>query len=323
MTYKLISDKMDSSVDEVIEWLVYFDRSAEIVRENRDDIATCIGNFFSYNISRKVSEEKDCVWWIFKSKSTSSDPIVITPTSYVDTKGVIKYLKHEKSVFLEHYFHYNRNRFLGYTGSKEINKLSVLSNAIKFNIAIPNTLITTSKRELLSFYKECNGEIVNKAIGNTYSSPRENGRLINYTENVSFEFINNLPDFFGLSLFQKAVKKKFEVRSFLLDSKFYSMAIFSQRNTQTATDFRAYDYEHPNRTRNIKLPQELESKLLLLASKFELETGSFDLIFNDNDEYVFLEVNPSGQFGMVSKPCNYYLEREIAKSLIKRSLNNA
>jgi hypothetical protein len=33
-------------------------------------------------------------------------------------------------------------------------------------------------------------------------------------------------------------------------------------------------------------------------------------------EYVFLEVNPIGQFGMVSAPCNYNLEKKIAQYLI-------
>jgi D-alanine-D-alanine ligase-like ATP-grasp enzyme len=47
----------------------------------------------------------------------------------------------------------------------------------------------------------------------------------------------------------------------------------------------------------------------------KLNTGSIDLIVNTTGEYIFLEVNPVGQFGMVSSPCNYYLEREIARFL--------
>jgi hypothetical protein len=31
---------------------------------------------------------------------------------------------------------------------------------------------------------------------------------------------------------------------------------------------------------------------------------------------VFLEVNPTGQYGMVSDPCNYYLDKKIAEYLI-------
>ena len=32
-----------------------------------------------------------------------------------------------------------------------------------------------------------------------------------------------------------------------------------------------------------------------------------------NDDFIFLEVNPVGQFGMTSSPCNYSLEKKIAQ----------
>jgi hypothetical protein len=49
-----------------------------------------------------------------------------------------------------------------------------------------------------------------------------------------------------------------------------------------------------------------------------LNTGSIDLICTKSGEYVFLEVNPVGQFSMVSFPCNYYLEEKIADLLIQK-----
>jgi glutathione synthase/RimK-type ligase-like ATP-grasp enzyme len=51
--------------------------------------------------------------------------------------------------------------------------------------------------------------------------------------------------------------------------------------------------------------------------QLELTTASIDLIVDLNENYVFLEVNPDGQFGMISYPCNYYLEKEIANQLTK------
>jgi hypothetical protein len=41
-----------------------------------------------------------------------------------------------------------------------------------------------------------------------------------------------------------------------------------------------------------------------------------------NKELVFLEINPVGQFGMVSHPCNYYLEKRIAQNLINSKYEN-
>jgi glutathione synthase/RimK-type ligase-like ATP-grasp enzyme len=49
-----------------------------------------------------------------------------------------------------------------------------------------------------------------------------------------------------------------------------------------------------------------------------LETGSIDLIRTPDGRTVFLEINPVGQFGMISHPCNYNLERVVAEHLIER-----
>ena len=46
-----------------------------------------------------------------------------------------------------------------------------------------------------------------------------------------------------------------------------------------------------------------------------LKSGSIDMIYSTDNIYYFLEVNPVGQFYQVSFPANYYLEKEIAKTL--------
>ncbi|WP_293933429.1 hypothetical protein [Sphingobacterium sp. UBA6645] len=52
-------------------------------------------------------------------------------------------------------------------------------------------------------------------------------------------------------------------------------------------------------------------------------TGSIDLILTPDGDYVFLEINPEGQFGMVPHPCNYFLEREMAIIFKKKISNEA
>jgi len=47
----------------------------------------------------------------------------------------------------------------------------------------------------------------------------------------------------------------------------------------------------------------------------QLDFGSIDMIVSADNEYIFLEVNPKGQYGMVSHPCGYNLDYEIAKEL--------
>jgi glutathione synthase/RimK-type ligase-like ATP-grasp enzyme len=90
------------------------------------------------------------------------------------------------------------------------------------------------------------------------------------------------------------------------------MAIFSQKNKKTKIDFRNYDDELPNRNVPYQLPKSVEGKLIQMLDFLDYTTGSIDLIKTKSGDYVFLEINPVGQFGMVSYPCNYYLEEKIA-----------
>lgn len=46
-----------------------------------------------------------------------------------------------------------------------------------------------------------------------------------------------------------------------------------------------------------------------------LDTGSLDFVYSSDKKFYFLEVNPVGQFGMVSRPCNYNLELKVAQFL--------
>ena len=105
-------------------------------------------------------------------------------------------------------------------------------------------------------------------------------------------------------------------RSIYLLGNTYSMAIFTPPNTISAVDFRHY-YDQPNMLTPYKLPIELDEKIDKLMKSLDINSGSIDFIKTPDDEYLFLEVNPVGQFGMVSKPCNYNLEKILANELTK------
>ena len=57
--------------------------------------------------------------------------------------------------------------------------------------------------------------------------------------------------------------------------------------------------------------------------KSNLDTGSIDIVVTKKEEYVFLEVNPVGQFGWVSSNCNYYLEEKVANYLMNNTSPNS
>jgi ATP-GRASP peptide maturase of grasp-with-spasm system len=200
-----------------------------------------------------------------------------------------------------------------------LNKIDVLLKAKELGLLIPETIITTSKKELLMFYNE-NNTLITKPIFEVAPIIYKNSSISMFTKEVELEDIEKFPDQFYPSLFQKRIDKLFEIRAFIYKDKIYSIAIFSQDDNQTKTDFRNYNYSKPNRNVPFKLPKSIESKLFELIKEVKLNTGSIDLIANTNGELVLLEINPVGQFGMVSVGLNYSLERMIAEDLIQTDI---
>src|SRR5262249_49371797 len=129
-----------------------------------------------------------------------------------------------------------------------------------------------------------------------------------YTQEITQEDLDAAPQKFFPTLLQERLEKAYEVRSFYLDGQFYSMAIFSQNDPKTRDDFRHYNCDRPNRYVPYRLPRETLVALQRFMDSAELTTGSVDLVRTPEGKLFFLEVNPGGQFGMVSQPCNYFLE---------------
>ena len=194
-----------------------------------------------------------------------------------------------------------------------VNKLLVLNHAAEVGLKTPETLICSSKLKLVDHF--LNKRIVNKPISQCINK-QEKDKVYN-TKTIEVER-DIIPDHFFPSKFQELIDKKYELRVFYLLGTFYSMAIFSQLDKKTQIDFRNYNYEKPNRVVPYILPDFMEIKLRKLMQILNLDSASIDLIVTKNDDYVFLEVNPVGQFGMVSEPCNYNLEKIITQHLIDR-----
>jgi len=196
----------------------------------------------------------------------------------------------------------------------EINKSQQLAIATSVGFKTPKTIITNDKDELISFLQK-NKNCILKPLKSGKTFFKKNYSYPLLTFKIKVNKIHELPNTFLPSIFQECIEKEFEIRSFVLGKKIFSMAIFSQDDNQTEVDFRNYNIEKPNRTVPYNLPEKIELLIHKFMIKSNLNTGSIDIIKSTNGQYYFLEINPSGQFGMVSYPCNYNLEHEITNYL--------
>lgn len=201
-----------------------------------------------------------------------------------------------------------------------INKIKILRFAQECGLLIPDTSITNNAEYL--YY--INQNLISKSIYDpTIASWGQENRCMMYTTRISNEDIKNIPAKFLPSMVQNLIEKKLEIRTFYLDGDCYSMAIFSQKDSATKLDFRCYNWSKPNRYVPYKLDRAVELKIKVLMTKVGLNCGSLDFIMDTQGNLYFLEINPTGQFGMVDFPCNYNLHKKVAEKLIQMDNNHA
>jgi ATP-GRASP peptide maturase of grasp-with-spasm system len=317
----ILSTRHDINTNGVIEWLRHF--NTPFFRLNDEDILN--GDVqISFNLSensfvikgvKKINLQDIKVVWFRKFGFLKSYDNFFS--TFDETSNLKNYSYSEFDRIRKLLFKLLEDKKWLYNKKNMPSKVEVLILAQKKGLKTPKTIITNNKSDILNTFSK-DEEIITKSLGEATRINFLNTSTPLLTQKFRLKELKN--NKFFPSLFQKYVDKKFELRIFYLSGDFYSMAMFTQKNSKTSIDFRNYDYDRPPRRIPYQLPKNIETMLDDFMRELGVNTGSIDMIYTKDNEYVFLEVNPTGQFGMTSVPCNYPIDLEVAKFL-KNSLN--
>ncbi|MCT2563654.1 grasp-with-spasm system ATP-grasp peptide maturase [Chryseobacterium herbae] len=330
------SNCSDKSTNDVLDWFFFFGIKEEEL--NRFNDATVIHNL-TYTLSNKDGEVININNGDFKSQNTQSfwyrrggfsftKPLSNTDSSLLQplVQGISGNLSREqKYIDNSIYTTLNKKRSINTFQENFTNKITNLTQAMESRLNIPDVLVTNDFNQVIHFSslykkiitKDIEMNEINASYDDNYNFIIGAGVQVLTNEEVteiSKKYQNR--SIAKFAFYQQYIEKKYELRIFYLKGKFYTMAIFSQSNEKTKIDFRNYDTERPNRCVPYQLPGEIEEKLHCFMQTIDMNCGSIDMIYTPEGEYVFLEVNPVGQFQWVSVNCNYDIERQIALDLI-------
>ncbi|MEA9414326.1 grasp-with-spasm system ATP-grasp peptide maturase [Flavobacterium sp. PL02] len=311
----------DFSTNDVLDWL-YFSKSDPVLRLN-DSIAVESITIdekvvFSFENTQLDLEEISSYWYRRGNLRTPKNKL--KNLTYLAQKLSTPLFKEIDSAYAKVDLASGKNA-IGKYADNTIDKIQMLVLAVRSGLKVPKSIVTGKTKKLNEFIALCPSKIITKAIDidvmTLENYPGFNCSLTLATTIITPEsFKNTNIENCTPALFQQYIEKKYELRVFYLRGKFYSMAIFSQRNEKTKIDFRNYDKDMPNRTVPYTLPDEIQHKITAFMQCIGLDTGSLDLIYSIDNEYVFLEVNPIGQYQWLEKNCNYPISKEIAEDLM-------
>jgi hypothetical protein len=306
MSVLIISNSSDSTVNQVIDWLEFFECNFrrqnidEIFQENKLTKEITNQNYISFARDFKSFWFRNAPIYFVKNRNKKS--LLNNINSFIDF---------ELFSICSAFFNGDKNKyFLSRYDTKILNKIHVLSMANEFNILVPDSIVTNDKDDLLKF-SYIHSNLITKSIGENISFSYKEKYFAQYVAMIDNQNINDLPNKFLPTFFQRKIEKEFDIRIFFIEDKWFSIAVFSE-----SLDMRE-DYTN-HRYIPMTLPENILKKLVKLVKKLNLNTGSIDMIKEKNTSlYYFLEVNPNGQIGIFSKFCNVPLEKMIAQKLAK------
>lgn len=237
-----------------------------------------------------------------------------------------KYIRAESQVFLYDCLESSDAFWLPCTYRQlmflEDNRLHMLRTAEQIGFAIPPTLVTNCRKDFLEFYREHKGKVIIKKFRSMYLGPEdESGRrpkiFSMYTSPIE-RFMTRDAHLIQYCpvVIQEYVPKESELRVTVVGDQVFAAEIRSQETYSTRHDWRRYDLGNTPHF-PYALPDEIAGQCRALLKQFGLSYGAIDMVLTPQNEYVFLEINPGGQYQWIEDLTRLPISQAICDQLLK------
>lgn len=191
-------------------------------------------------------------------------------------------------------------------------KIEQLKVAKDIGFLIPNTLISSNKADILEFIQKEN-DVIAKAVKHGFYEYDDKVYLA-FTQKIDKDFINKIDYYKDIPMiFQKQISKKCDIRVNVIGEKVFATALLSQEWEFSKIDWRVWDVCEKFELKHnpISLPLEIEQKCIALNRFFNLNFSAIDMVLDTQGNYIFLELNPNGQWAWIEEKAGYPIRDTI------------
>ncbi len=199
---------------------------------------------------------------------------------------------------------------------KAEDKLYQLRTAQSVGLVTPRTLITNDPQKVQDFYHSLGGDMVAKMI-TPLTVSMDGSTAFVHTSRIKPEDLRHLESLRHSPMaFQEYIPKEYELRIIYVDGELFTGALHWKTPGEAPVDWRtsnqqAFEWEHFN------VPEILADKIRAMMKQMGLYFGALDVIVTPEGQYVFLEVNPTGEWGMLERDLGLTISDAIANALTK------
>ena len=198
---------------------------------------------------------------------------------------------------------------------KAENKLLQLKQAMRVGFQIPQTIVTNHPDSSVSFYEEQGNDIIYKPLRKGRIN-RGGDQSVIFTTPIDQDAAKQLSNVkYAPSLLQKYVHKKIELRVTVIGKNVFTVSLDSQNFPKAMHDWRRALSDGIHH-KLFPLPSEIETKCKTLVRDLGLEFGAIDMIVTPDEQFVFLEINPNGQWAWIQQLCPEIPLREYLADIL-------
>jgi glutathione synthase/RimK-type ligase-like ATP-grasp enzyme len=186
-------------------------------------------------------------------------------------------------------------------------KVYQLTVAQRLGLRIPETLITNNPDEAENFIARfgCDNTVY-KAFSATEQHWRET-RILKQNEMPLLDKVKYAP-----VIFQEYIHAFYDIRLTVIGEHLFPAAIYSQQTTYKE-DMRM-DLSSA-KVEPVEMPEPIRQNIRALMKELDLRYGAIDLRLTPDGEYVFLEINPAGQWLFIEEKTRQPMTQTMAELL--------
>jgi glutathione synthase/RimK-type ligase-like ATP-grasp enzyme len=171
-----------------------------------------------------------------------------------------------------------------------------LAEAGKAGLATPTTLISNEPDRAAEFVEAlADTDCAVKPLIATRVDGEEGARLPLTTVLPRGHALDSVA--LSPNIFQPYIEKAYELRCVVMGDEIFTAKLDSQAHESTRKDWRAGAVEGEDVEYEVyDLPERVQAALHRLMRSFEINFASIDLIVTPDGEFVFLDLNPNGQW---------------------------
>ena len=299
----IITNERDITSDMVI--LRLQEQGDSYLRVNTEDFPTRLGISWALadgHVQGEFSSQRGLVDLHTISAVWYRRPLKSKPTNSIESSAARMFAQQESDALLQNIWLTLDCLWVSSPMAirKTEHKLYQLRLASSMGFEVPKSLVTTDPARAREFCRQVQ-DVIAKPIDRGYVDDPSGDDVLIYTNRLRAKDLARLDTVrFSPTFFQACIPRRCDLRVTVVGRSVFATEIHLPKDAMGEVDWRRQEVDRLRHAAHTLSPV-LEHRILSFVRQFGLQFAALDFIVTPDDRYVFLEINPNGQWAWIEQ----------------------